>query len=219
MHQAKPRVIYEKKNNGGKNTNHVLFAMRGPREFKGRAAGQSNRRQTGVGIRFPPPSEEHSAGKQAQGSMSCRSGSNVAVIELKRGLEGLMNNPSLLSCTASLASPAPFHRMLLLFSVILRARSWMSSVCVSGFFFQMKLVTCYLQLYRLCMSCIKGGLSCLSAAVSSFVFALRQTRGGNPSTLLEVFTPRHSHGTFPGSDASNAGSSAGKLHPGRGLLC
>lgn len=95
----------------------------------------------------------------------------------------------------------------------------MSLVCVLGFFFQMKLVTCYLQLYRLCMSCFKGGLSCLSAAVSSFVFALRQTRGGNPSTYLEVFAPRHSHGTFPGSDASNAGSSAGKLHPGRGLLC
>lgn len=52
MHRAKPRVIYEKNTDGGKNTNHVLFGTRGPREFKGHTAGQSNRRQTGVGIRF-----------------------------------------------------------------------------------------------------------------------------------------------------------------------
>lgn len=100
-----------------------------------------------------------------------------------------MNNPSLLSCAANLASPAPFHRMLLLFWVILRAWSWMSFVCVLGFFFQMKLVTCYLQLYRLCMSCFKGGLSCLSAAVSSFVFALRQTQAETPPPTLRFSLP------------------------------
>lgn len=37
------------------------------------------------------------------------------------------------------------------------------------------------------MSRFKGGLSCISAAVSSFEFALRQTCSGNPSTYLEVF--------------------------------
>lgn len=47
----------------------------------------------------------------------------------------------------------------------------------------------FLKLYGLCVSCFKGGLSCLSAAVSSFAFALRRTRGRNPSTYLEVFTP------------------------------
>lgn len=38
------------------NTNHVLFETQGPREFKGCAAGQPNRRQTEGGIRSSPTS-------------------------------------------------------------------------------------------------------------------------------------------------------------------
>lgn len=67
------------------------------------------------------PTEEHSAGKQMQDSMSYRSGSNVGTIELKRDLEGHINNPLLLSHTASRASLAPFDRMPFHFWVILCA--------------------------------------------------------------------------------------------------
>lgn len=97
-----------------KNTNQVLFETQGPREFKGRALGQSNRRQTEVGIWSSPTSWR---------ALSWKTNPGQQVLQVWFKCWRVWKEEWITSCYyhALLAWPAPFDRMPFYF-------------CVFGFF-------------------------------------------------------------------------------------